>query len=88
MKRKFFGLITFVVIFCILLTGCGNKDWIDFGNNTFNYAYIQLQDGTVVQGKVQSWTDYEGEQLQIKMNGKTYLTSSFNCTLVYDPTKE
>ena len=87
MKKKIVALVALVLIFCVLLSGCGNKDWFDIGNNKFNYAYIQLQDGSVVQGKVDSWTDYVGEQLQVKMNGKTYLTSSFNCTLIYDPNK-
>ena len=66
------------------MCGC-NKQIIDL-NYKFNYAYIQLQDGTVIQGEVDSWTDYEdGDQLQIKMGGKTYLVHSMNCTLIYDP---
>ena len=81
MKKKIISLVALCAIFCMLLTACGN-----IGNNKFNYAYIQLQDGTVVQGKVDSWKDYEDEeQLQVKINGVLYLTNSFNCTLIYDP---
>lgn len=92
MFKKIFVIALIVSI--LYTTGCncsgciGNKDWFDFDNNTFNYATIQLQDGTVVQGKVESWTDYDGEQLQVKIDGKTYLTSSYNCTLIYDPSIE
>lgn len=76
-----------LVIACVLsCTGCtiGNKDCFDF-NYTFNYAYIELPNGDVIEGLVESWTDYEGEQLQIKINGIMYLTSSFNAVLIYNP---
>ena len=77
-----------LVIACVLgCTACnavGNKQCFDF-NYTFNYAYIELPNGDVVDGLVESWKDYEGEQLQIKINGITYLTSSFNAVLIYNP---
>ena len=39
--------------------------------------------GQVVEGKVSSWTDYEdGDQLQVKINGKTYLVHSSNVVLI------
>ena len=69
-----------VVMSCMLM-GC-NKQIIDL-NYTYNYAIIQLPNGEVVEGKIQSWTDYEGEQLQIKMNDVVYLCSSYNCVLMY-----
>lgn len=78
-------LAIFMIASALFFTACGNKDWLDIGNNEFNYAYIQLQNGEVVEGPVESWTDYEGEQIQVVINGKMYLTNSFNCTLVYDP---
>lgn len=69
------------------VTSC-NKDLLDL-TYKYNYCYIQLQDGTVIQGEVEGWTDYEdGDQLQIRMNGKTYLVHSVNCTLIYDPSRE
>lgn len=83
MKRAL--IITIILAaFTITLTGC-NYDLIDT-QYQFNYAYIELPDGQIVEGKVESWTDYEGEQLQVKINGVTYLTSSYHCTLIYDPT--
>ena len=67
-----------------VLTAC-NYQVVDLQYN-FNYAYIQLQNGELIEGKVESWTDYEdGEQLQVTIDGITYLTNSYNCTLVYDP---
>lgn len=78
------------VVLLIVMIGCSacNKDILDL-TYKYNYCYIQLQDGTVIQGVVESWTDYsDGDQLQIRMNGKTYLVHSINCTLIYDPSKE
>lgn len=77
-------IITIILAaFTIALAGC-NMDVIDT-QYQFNYAYIELPDGQIVAGKVESWRDYDGEQLQVKINGITYLTSSYHCTLIYDP---
>lgn len=78
--RRIKALALGVMMSCMLM-GC-NKQIIDL-NYTYNYAIIQLPNGEVVEGKIQSWTDYEGEQLQIKMNGVVYLCSSYNCVLMY-----
>lgn len=85
MKDKF---IIFCVVCSIALTGCVvvsdayNKSFIDLKYN-FNYAQIKMPDGTVVEGKVQTWTDFEdGDQIQVKIDGKTYLTHSCNVVLV------
>lgn len=49
----------------------------------FDKAMIQLPNGEVVEGKVQSWTDYEdGEQIQVKIDGKTYLVHAENICLM------
>ena len=64
------------------LTACGAKQIVDL---TFIYdkAIISLPNGTVVEGKVQSWTDYEdGDQIQVKVNGVTYLVHSSNLALI------
>lgn len=82
MKSKI--LCAFLIAVVFVLTAC-NYQVIDLQYN-FNYAYIQLQNGELIEGKVESWTDYEdGEQLQVTIDGVTYLTNSYNCTLVYDP---
>lgn len=71
-----------VGVVMLILSGCGNKDIID---TTYSYdsAIIKLPDDTVVEGKVESWRDYEdGDQIQVKVNGKTYLVHSSNVVLI------
>lgn len=72
--------ITVVVIAVLLLSGC-NKQIIDLD---YSYDKAICQIGNEVREiKIDKWKDYEGEQLQIKSkDGKTYLVSSINCTLV------
>lgn len=95
MKKKICGFIALVICFVFILfsvgcsgtcVGCGNKTFFDF-QYIFNYAYVKLPTGEIVEGKLQEWNDYEGEQLQVKIDNIIYLTSTFNCTLVFDPTK-
>lgn len=53
----------------------GNKQLFDF-DNKFTYAIIFSPGGDIVkQGTVESWRDFEdGDQLQVKIDGVTYLT--------------
>ena len=61
-----------------------NKQFFDT-TYTFNYAMVKLPDGTI-KGKVATWDDYEGEQLQIKFeDGTTVLVNSTNAVLSVDP---
>ena len=78
--KKILALVL-ITLMATALCGC-NKNMMDF-TYKYDYAYIKLPNGEVVEGYVTSWTDYEGEQLQVTINGVTYLTSSYNCTLVY-----
>ena len=45
---------------------------------------MRLPNDEIVEGKIMSWKDYDdGEQIQVKLdNGKTYLTTAVNCTLI------
>lgn len=63
----------------MLMTGC-NKQVVDL---TYSYSWAQLKmpDGTNVEGKLNSWDDYEGDQLQVKIDGVTYLVHSSNVVL-------
>lgn len=77
---KKFALILALVA-CVMFTGC-NVQVIDT-TYTFDYAYISLPNGECVEGKVDSWRDYEdGDQLQIVIEGKTYLTDTTRAVLV------
>ena len=68
----------------ICLSGCGNKTAFDT-TYTFNRAIVKLADGTVVDGRVQRWTDFEdGDQIQVKINGKIYLVHSENIVLIQE----
>jgi hypothetical protein len=64
----------------ILFTFIGNRTIIDT-KFYYDYAIVQLADGSVIKGKVDSWRDYEGEQIQITINGETWLVHSANVSL-------
>ena len=75
-----FGLI---LASLAVLTGC-NKQMVDL---TYSYerAILSLPNGEIVEGKVSSWTDFEdGDQIQVRIDGKTYLVHSSNIVLISD----
>ena len=82
MKKVIALLLCIIAVLSILvLTGC-NKQMMDL---TYSYecAIIGLPNGEVVEGKVSSWTDFEdGDQIQVKIDGKTYLVHSSNVVLI------
>jgi len=81
-NKKFITYIGMVVaiIFCLLfMTGC-NKQIIDL-DYTYDKAICNYS-GTKFELKIDNWKDYDGEQLQVKSNGKIYLLSANNCYLV------
>lgn len=78
--RKF-AIILSGIILALSLTSC-NKQLVDL---TYSYecAIISLPNGEVVDGKVQSWTDYaDGDQIQVKIDGITYLVHSSKIVLI------
>lgn len=80
--KKILAVLVLVVLM-VALTGCGNRDMID---TVYSYeeAVLSMADGTIVRGKVESWRDYEdGEQIQVKIDGVTYLVNSVNITLIH-----
>ena len=82
MKKIIAILVAIILLLAVtLLTGC-NKQVLDL-TYSYEYAIIGLPNGEVVEGKVTSWTDYEdGDQLQVKIDGKTYLVHSSNVVLI------
>ena len=65
---------------CVSLVAC-NKDIFDF-NYTFDCAIVTMNGKTIVLD-IDQWTDYEGEQLQLRLtDGSVVLVSSFNTILI------
>lgn len=82
---KKMGWILLIVTLLSVLVGCGNYDTFD---TVYEYdrAIIQLANGEVIEVEIASWSDYEGEQIQITTpDGTVYLTSSLRCDLIKDP---
>ena len=73
--------IFFVILIVIITSGC-NRQMVDL---TYKYdrAIIELPNGEVVEGDVQSWRDYEdGDQVQVKIDGVQYLVHSSDVVLI------
>ena len=74
----------FIVLAVLLFSGCGNRQVFD-STFTFNKAVINMPDGDVIKGNIQSWRDFEdGDMIQVKIDGRTYLTHSSNVVLIAD----
>lgn len=77
------ALAVVAVVGVLVLAGC-NKQMVDL-TYSYEYAIIALPNGEVVEGRVSSWTDFEdGDQIQVKIDGKTYLVHSSNVVLISD----
>ena len=92
-KIAFYTLMAIVATFTILLFialcsqsayAWGNQSWFDT-TYSFENVQIALQDGSCVIGKCESWQDYENSDVvQVKVDGKVYLTHYMNVTLISD----
>ena len=80
--KKIIAIILSALMLVATLTGCGNKDLWDT-NYTYDKAIISMPDGTILEGKISNWTDYEdGDQIQVTIDGKVYLVHSSNIVLI------
>lgn len=70
----------FILFICtIFLTGC-NYQVIDM---EYNYNKIVCNyNGDSFELEIDKWTDYDGEQIQVISNGKTYLLSANCCYMI------
>ena len=78
---KKLAIIVSSIILAVSLVAC-NKQVVDL---TYSYerAIISLPNGEIVEGKVQSWTDFEdGDQIQVKIDGVTYLIHASQVVLI------
>lgn len=74
------ALVVLVVILIPVLCAC-NRTLIDT-TYTFDRAIITLPNGEVIDGEVSTWRDFEGDQIQVRIDGKTYLTHVANVVLI------
>lgn len=67
----------------MILSGCEtNMAMLDTAWK-FSYGYVYLGGEKIAEGKVDSWLDFENsDMIQVKINGKVYLTHSANVVLV------
>lgn len=81
--KKF--IIFIITCLCVMsFSACGNKTFLDT-TYTFNKAILTLPTGEVIEGKVDTWTDYEdGDQIQVVIDGNVYLVHSSNIVLIKD----
>ena len=74
-------IVILVIVMIMTFVGC-NMQMID---TTWSHerAIIQMPDGNIVEGAVTSWQKYpESDMLQVKIDGKQYLTHSVNVVLI------
>lgn len=77
-------VLVFVVGFGILsvLNSVYNRQIFDV-TYSYEYALLSLPGGELVEGKVDSWRDFDdGDQIQVKIDGVTYLTHIANVVLI------
>lgn len=87
MKKIFTAII---LSMCLTSTACSNGWNKQIFDTTYRFdrAIISLPDGTIIDGKIQSWTDFkDGDQLQIKIDGVTYLVHSSDVALIVEDKK-
>lgn len=80
-KIKYVVLVLVLIFASISLCGC-NKAIIDT-TWKFDRAVINLSSDRVIDGKVQSWNEFDGsDMIQVKIDGIVYLTHSSNVVLI------
>ena len=79
--KRILALFIIALMIMVILSGC-NYQVIDTVYR-FDRAIIQLPNGDILEGKVDSWMDYEdGDQIQVEINGVIYLVHSSNIVLI------
>ena len=82
---KKIAIVALIIALCLTLTACqiGNRKIGFDTTQTFRWAIIQLGNGELIEGPVDSWRDFnEGDSVQITIKGVTYLTHYANVILV------
>ena len=86
--KRLICLIMVMLVLLAAIASCGgaspgyNREFYDTTWN-FNYCYIYIGGEKLVEGKVDSWLDFENsDMIQVKVEGKIYFTHSSNVVLV------
>lgn len=80
--KKILATLAILLLMAVTLSSCGNYQMIDT-TYRFDKAIISLPNGDIIEGKVDSWLDYEdGDQIQVKIDGITYLVHSSDVVLI------
>lgn len=81
-KFKRIALVLVLIVALISLCGCGNMALVDT-TWKFDRAVINIANDQIVDGKVQSWTEFDdSDMIQVKIDGVVYLTHSSNVVLI------
>ena len=79
MKKLLAAILALGMAFSI--SAC-NYQVVDLTYN-YKYAIVNLPNGEIVQGKVDSWRDYEdGDQIQVTIDDVTYLVHAGDVVLM------
>ena len=78
---KKLAIIVSSIVLAVSLVAC-NKQVVDL-TCSYERAIISLPNGEIVEGRVQSWTDFEdGDQIQVKIDSVTYLVHASQVVLI------
>lgn len=93
-KRISMAAMGVILLAAIVLTlsGCdvksGNRIVEGKDVQTFTYAYVRLGEKDIVEGFITQWRDYtSGDEVQVLINGKYYLTHYSNVVMIADPSQ-
>ena len=82
--KKLVLILSFLGV--LSLTACfGNADiWDGLNNdsNTWTYAEVRMPDGTIKEGRIAKWADYESDALKLIFEDGTELITSYNCAVI------
>lgn len=85
---KVIVLVALLVVGALVLSGCslGNREVGWDLKQSFDEAIIILHNGEMIEGKIDSWRDFDkSDAVQVTIEGTTYLTHYSNVILIrYD----
>ena len=85
-KISIIVLAMMLALMSITLVSCDEYNY-QMVDTTYGYdrAVVSLPNGEIVEGNVDSWLDFEdGDQIQVKIDGTTYLVHSSDVVLIKD----